>query len=126
MTEEEKVAEQNEVIALFDGWICVNGGWRKYNGKQLESFHKKPLNYHLSWDWLMPIVEKIESLFDGNIAVEISGECCQIEIGTQYAMAFDIHLPETFFERTESKINSVYLSVLRFIQWYNQQSTDHQ
>lgn len=104
MTEEEKVAVQNEAIALFDGWICVDGGWRKYNGKQLESFHKKPLNYHSSWDSLKPVIDKIFT----------------------YALAYPEQVQPIIKMSIVVEIKAAHEAVFKFITWLNQQSTDHQ
>lgn len=70
------------------------------------------LLYHLSWDWLIPVVEKIRRMntdfvisFDNNVVVSVDD-------GTAY---FDK-------VRVEEKINiiSAYKACVNFIKWYNE------
>ena len=74
-------------------------------------------SYHNSWDWLMPVVEKIESLEDkyDYFTVNISGgNNPYIESSTGELIA-DI----AGFELT--KIQATYKAVVEFIKWYNKQ-----
>lgn len=71
--------------------------------------------YHLSWDWLMPVVEKIE--LQGCI-VEIwlsLGKSCRITKGS-------FKKPIITIANTESNslIEAVYNAVVDYINWYNQ------
>lgn len=64
--------------------------------------------FHSSWDWLMPVVEKIESV---GVTVEIEGHNCMIsDITDSEYHQYVAH---------DSKINAVYVSVVAFIKWYN-------
>ena len=94
------------------------------------------LKYHESWDWLMPVVEKIESLdlseygykwegLDGeteynnqNICVEIERNQCWIYMNLQLDPVHTINV-ETFNKKCDSKIDAVYGAVVEFIEWYN-------
>jgi hypothetical protein len=94
------------------------------------------LKYHESWDWLMPVVEKIESLdlkeygykwedMDGetrynnqNICVEIERNQCWIYMNLQ------LDPPDTLNEKTshmkfDTKIEATYAAVVEFIEYYN-------
>ena len=79
----------NELIAEFMGpQACY---YRQGNRKVYE--------YDTSWDWLMPVVEKIGNLYDGRSMVN-----CEI-----------FHL-SLFAERPD-----IYKAVIEFIKWYNDQ-----
>ena len=60
------VTEQNKLIAEFMGFVNTTPTDKYFNimehsvTKQLQ----EPMSakYHSSWDWLMPVVEKIERL----------------------------------------------------------------
>ena len=69
-------------------------------------------DYHVKWDWLMPVVERIEKM--GPTGYEVSIIDCECEIGTmgyQYTtVARGIGL---------SKIEAVYSAVISFIKWHN-------
>lgn len=115
------IEEGNEIIRKFLEWEKVvnedkkgcdivywkiGNNWPHASGK---------LKFHTSWDWLMPVVEKIESL--GNYGVEIRHFSCSI-----YELSFDpsdLNIESNF----DSKIEAVYNAVVQFIQWYNQNKT---
>lgn len=66
------------------------------------------LKYDTSWDWLMPVVKKIEKDRCVVIASQSDKEhLCSIGIGWITC-------------RSERKIDAVYSAVIQFIQWYNQ------
>lgn len=69
------------------------------------------LNYDNSWDSLMSVVEKIEECFDGNVVVVIQDETCQISYSNKYQK----------YAVFETKLESVYNSIIEFIKWYNEQ-----
>ena len=140
--------EHNKLIAEFmgksgsvdfhdsKGYIPIY--W--YNG--INGGHKTPykedeLEYHKSWDWLMPVVEKIEFLDlkeygyqwegidgeteynNGSICVEIEQDRCWIY------MNLSLDPFHTFNEKTigvefPTKIEAVYSAVVEFIEYYNE------
>ena len=73
------------------------------------------LKYRSSWDWLMPVVEKIENIeMEGKyFVVDIAQNVCEI-----YNKAEDIHFNTCIV--LDSKILATHLAVVRFIQWYNE------
>ncbi len=85
-------------------------------------YELEELSFNSSWDWLMEVVEKIESVFDSSISVKIEANYCSISTSSQYAMAF----PERDCELDEvgqTKIQAVYKAVIGFIDWYNKQNS---
>ena len=67
------------------------------------------LEFHSDWNWLMQVVEKIESL-DYNITIQYKN--CYIDIDK------DLQI-DTF---SKSKIEAVYNACVEFIKWYNKQN----
>jgi hypothetical protein len=66
------------------------------------------LKYETSWDWLMPLIAKIEDL--GN----------DVLITTNYIqIAFDEGEQFIVVDDTKNKIESVYNACVAFVQWYN-------
>lgn len=101
----------NEIIAEFMGWERYSGsafkcpnvypiqnslhaGWTTFTADQFQ--------FHTSWDWLMPVVEKIESLGDSDKQVFDSAEFHEL-------MELSI----------KTTITRVYYFVITFIKWYN-------
>lgn len=90
-------------------------GWGKYQLGKWE--------YHKSYDWLMPVVDKIEILFEGSLIVVIKDSRCFIEQDTQYAVStgFKDNVPKCYSGFASSKIEAIYLTCVEFIKWYNSQ-----
>jgi len=129
----QETIDGNRLIAEFMGFKKVQGkfyggmkddkenstfpAWSDTMNIILDSRNDIPeygLRFHSSWDWLMPVVGKIE---EQGQSVSIFRGCCDIR--------FDkIKEGEEEPEPIESgggqpKIVSVWQSVVRYIQWYN-------
>src|SRR5690349_7440941 len=72
-----------------------------------------PMKYHSSWDWLMPVVEKIEN--DSIYKIRIEGSVVSIN-NTDILHSFG----GDFFKTSNSKIEALYNAVIEFIKWYNE------
>ena len=73
--------------------------------------------YEKSWDWLMPVVEKIATI---NPVQQVSVSTLKTRIW------FSVSSKESFIEaQGKSMINKCYNTVVEFIKWYNQQSKCH-
>ena len=88
------------------------------------------LKYHKSWDWLMPVVDKIESLkIDGKIVIPyitIQGFFCGVNKWGVYKNDELVEPIKTWitggdFIEPISKIDGVFHTVVEFIKWYNKQ-----
>lgn len=99
MTQQE-ILKNNMIIAAFVGYI-------RSDNKDIDVWEMNSLRYHESWDWLMPVVEKIERMgFD----VVIKDKHCHL------------HRPSNAFGEYgygSTKIYAVYTCVLNFISWFN-------
>jgi hypothetical protein len=103
MTQEE-IIEGNKLIAEFMGKKTTKIEYEKNESVVCPV----PLYYDSSWDWLIPVVEKIEL----GARVDIYGKACKI---SQSQWTVDIaHI-------NEKKIIAVWECVVDFIQWYNKQ-----
>lgn len=65
--------------------------------------------FNTSWDWLMPVVEKIEAI--GYIVTIVKDRC-------QIILRGDINPKVSWC--TITKIEAVYKAVIEFIKYYNQ------
>lgn len=114
--EQSEIIEGNRLIADFMG---VKIGEAKYSWRPgcTDPLQEHHLNYHASWGWIMPVVEKIENLgFDSRIMGNNSdgGYVCDF---------VDINNNEATCQISyESKIEAVWLAVLDFIKLHNTQS----
>lgn len=121
--EKETIVNGNRLIAEFMGAV-VNPKWQDETTytytiapSESSSYHWTPdtMRYHESWEWLMPVVEKIESLekVDYTILYAEHKNIYQFEINLKY------DTDSTFNVITENKIESIYTCVVEFIEWYN-------
>ena len=121
---QEKIKEGNKLIACFDGWEHSGKGgnlsnyYYKDNGKNQS--HSDDFEYNSSWDWLMPVVERIEDLNGGSHNVEIKRGMrghqkkyvCEIYSATEF--------PELVkFESDNSKLETLFTTVVMFLKVYN-------
>lgn len=111
------IEESNKLIAEFMGAELDGEDWHITGREWTVSNKRYPgnLQYHTSWDWLMPVIEKIES---HGCIVNISiclGRMCNIIKPT--ASPLQIAISES-----NSLIDAVYDAATQFIQWHNQQS----
>lgn len=123
------IEESNKLIAEFMGatWefqeiIYQSYGWKfekERPTKHSSMWHgTEGLLYHDSWDWLMPVVEKIEEETDYHFKIDNN----EVEL---YSIAHDkiVTYKQVFTTKTEDhKIQSVWYAVVEFIQWYNTQT----
>lgn len=110
MTQEE-INEGNKLISEFE------------HGKILP-FPLHLAEYHTSFDWLMSVVERIESTYDdfhGYFGVYISSNSCTIQ-GTNLRTTPDNPHYAYHNEVTlNTKIESTWYAVVQFIKWHNTQ-----
>lgn len=99
--------EKNKLIAEF---ISIESPFNKGHYICPNGIATKPedMKFHSSWDWLMPVVEKIESL--GNYGFTIYRNSTNIN-------GLPIELANT---RGNTKIEAVYNACVEFILWYNE------
>ena len=121
--EGNEIIKGNMLIAEFMEYFFQGIQYAKRKGIEydwrLDEPEIRDLKYHHSWDWLMPVVEKIESL-DKNervthtYSVDITGNGTTIQP--------NMWSGERWMIRHNSRNNrlwNTWLSVIDFIKWYN-------
>ena len=74
-----------------------------YNGYFIDE-----LKFHSDWNWLMEVVEKIESL---GYRIEIVKHICRVYLSDKETIIISENIP---------KIEAVYNACIEFIKWYNE------
>jgi hypothetical protein len=112
-----EIIENNILIALFMGgkWTkdeygggfynpeeFLNYEWYKNSSDSLIFRNLNNLNYHSSWDWLMPCIDKITDMNEYWKYQETGGQFGRDDL-----------INAKFIERT-------WENVVEFIKWYNQ------
>jgi hypothetical protein len=110
---EKETLENNKLIADFMG---VKIGVELYSWRPgcTEPLQEKHLNYHESWGWIMPVVERIEDL---GYYIGIDRHFCMIGTIDTFGLGIQ-HLPTV---NAVTKIEAVYKQCIAFINWYNNQ-----
>lgn len=133
MTEQE-IIEGNRLIAEFMGGTtttidtCANHGQMQipewaFILYDFDTLKLGAYGYNSSWDWLMPVVEKIEKLPYTRYVT--GGFSTAITSSWSFISPTEDGLREPEFKSMQglgkSKIQAVYDTVIQFIQWHNNQ-----
>jgi len=135
------IQKSNKLIAEFMGgkimWktgkhINISGYYLPYLGKNentLTGEYEATINsyvsvsglkYHNSWDWLMPVVEKIQNLgVSTNIHYYAGTNVNEATINSSVTfLGYKMEYDNSEFK---TKMEATYTSVVKFIRWYNKQ-----
>lgn len=113
---EKTIIEGNKIIAEFMGLKLIEDGL--YEGlyeKGVGIFPIEKLGYGTYWNWLMPVVEKIESLHSLFPAYYLNVRISQGYVEIEGCKGFPIMF-NTSIEG--SKIKATHKAVVAFIKWY--------
>lgn len=99
------IEEGNKLIAEFMEFE-YNRSVPGHGGVELMQLTINDCRYHSSWDWLMPVVEKIRLLWDDTKL--------DLQLLEEHSDASRIRDLRVWAER-----GSVWLAVVEFIKWYN-------
>lgn len=127
--DEKEIEKGNVLIAEFMGAIVVapigHTGRDICFQVQIEGqyvYQRSLLKYHTSWDWLMPVVEKINDIQapDGKkFRTMIMPTQCDISIYAHAGMSIPMRDDRFFVGGKERMIDAAYEAVIKFITWYN-------
>lgn len=114
---EKEILEGNKLIAEFMGWRKdATHGWLQKDEKDSWNFRDDyVLRYYVSWDWLIPVMEKIcECGCVFEIWKSLGGGCRICKVGGKYEEA------KSFHAESNSIQEAVWYNAIDFIKWYNQ------
>ena len=101
--------ENNKLIAEF---MEHKPTFEVYIDDVLTTLERPIKNYNSDWNWLMSVVEKIESL--ENCQVTIIKNWCRIEHAK-----YNDRIDSRDYSDDFTKIEAVYNACVTFIEWYN-------
>ena len=116
----KNIVENNKLIAKFLWYSQPHPDypntsyWYKKDCQPLTT-----LLFHSDWNWLMKVVDKIESFVlndDNSFNVTIGA--------TNYCVIQDSYgeIYENIEDSEETKLLTVYKAIIKFIKWYNEQN----
>lgn len=121
---EKQVEEGNKLIAEFMDWKLYGSGtsmWYETGDESIDSPLISELKFHKDWNWLMSVVDKIESggqilLFD-----ELGNDRCRVvKFHSRPYYGFG---SEKF---TDTKIQAVFQAVIEVIERINENRLEQQ
>lgn len=127
MTEIE-ILEGNKLIAEFMGWQKTSVfGWLKPGEK--DAWSERPdeyLQFDYSWNWLMPVIDKIEEYGFMVLMCRPSKSNYYINIVTGIGLRAShiIDNPSKFSNSGQNKILITFKTIVEFIKWYNKKNTN--
>jgi len=132
----DEIKDSNLLIAKFMGDLQYV--WKTHYSDlmevEAELLNLEETFFHNSWNWIMPVVEKIESMecvhffsmmktYAGINVQNASGDRHLIESCKTVTESMNLpHRPEatkTYTKQMNSKLEAVYYCVVEFIKWYN-------
>ena len=119
--------EDNKLIAEFMGFtkdsenLYLIDDYSLRSDGEHQATYVNEMKFHSSWEWLMPVVEKIEETeVNGDYASMIIKQgSCEIEMFEYRKEQKDGEKLRVFFFQG-SKIEATYKAVVEFIKWYNE------
>lgn len=105
------IEENNRLIGEFMGLtICTESEFNNGDIELTDNLHiLEWLHYHASWDLLMPVVEKIESMLPDDSFITITNKTCIIPMIGFCISDYDIEVSDS------TKILAVYRAIVEFI-----------
>jgi hypothetical protein len=134
MSNEPTIAEMNKAIALFMGYKKREKLYptdrQILEGEGLPNWYEDSLEYHSSWDWLMPVIEKISKIpllhWDNRVCTDPQDVCyprtfgMPTEDGTQVMVrlnGFSLHTAPTLIE-------AAHMAVYEVAEYHNKQQSN--
>lgn len=116
-----EVIEGNKLIAEFMG-LKIGDAWQVWN-KKADYTNRTEFEYHTSWDWLMPVVEKANNICskNGNELSNHSRDQQHLEDpldNPRHWKSWSYH-----YIHLSTNRERVWQSVVEFIKWYNQNNS---
>ncbi len=105
-------AKNNKLIAEFMGGKSYEAsGYTNFVYSEDNHRTEVDLAYHDSWDWLMPVVEKIDEVSDENTLFKVEHNRAFVEDIENYHIFIDVI--------ASSRLEATYKAVVEFINQLN-------
>ena len=111
----------NKLLAEFMGYVNTTQTDRDFNiyegnemiikGKPKQLMEAMSMEFHSDWNWLMQVVEKIESL---NFAIKVV-------VNEALIFCEDWESLDYIYAIEKTKIEATYNACVEFVKWYNEQ-----
>jgi hypothetical protein len=113
----KEILEGNKLIAEFMELEFISTCFVLINSSQ--RIHKRNLKYNSSWDWLMPVVEKIAKINGCHVLMNPS-ELAQKTAWVSIEGNKTNSSKKQFHLHKKKLIDATYECIVLFIKWYNE------
>jgi hypothetical protein len=114
--------EEHELPHGSRGYVMIRN-WSLPKGVPLGDIDRAKIGhfkYNLSWDWLMPVIRKINSLDKATqFAIFKTYVSCTVEKGGKFFKDFSFSHAE-YITPEQSDLEAAYKLVSKFVKWYNE------
>jgi len=123
--EEKEILEGNKIIGQFMGWKYSKSGKTARRVDNDSAYRLSDIHYDSSWDWLMPVVEKISRIeFDRKYDEDQEKWIIWTHHPVTFGMLNDKGQSMVRFYcsglfEADTLIEAAYLAVVDFIKWHN-------
>jgi len=118
--------EEHELPHGSRGYVMIRR-WSLPNGVPFRDVYMAKVghfNYNLSWDWLMPVIRKINSLDKATqFAIFKTYVSCTVEKGGKFFKDFSFSHAE-YITDEQSDLKAAYKLVSKFVKWYNENKVE--
>lgn len=130
----KNITENNKLLVEFLGWskyetfeqseeyvlTLVNELNLKVGDFNI--FGYKDMEFHNNWNWLMLVVDKIESFLADDFNVDIGYKTCSISVvlGNYYDGGYTENDGFDIVITSANKIEATYNACIDFVKWYNE------
>ncbi len=114
--------EGNELIAKYMDvvWYSNDRNGSYYIGKNVPYPFVTSLGYHASWEWIMPVIDKINGLGkEYSIAIFKTYISCTVEKGGKVYKDFSFAHSE-YITATQTGKQAAFKLLIKFIIWHNE------
>lgn len=125
-------SETNKKIAIYDGWVEKSTNKelgenklvkRISTDKRIKIMKVEKLNYHCSWNWLMPIVEKIEQ--EGYCFSVYGHQGGYTETRIFVPGIVDVAQSKISSQINDNKMEAIYKSIVDYIDWKQKKADEN-
>ena len=115
----QRDAVDNGTIAYYVGESIMHTD-NTNNQNDYDVFHPEDMQFHTSWDWLMPVVERINNTTD-EFGSEMDFQIGNGFVWVDHPIGNRIYFSGNEIDhKKEPMIDKVYKAVVEFIKEYNQ------
>lgn len=116
----EEILEGNKLIAVFMGDYFDTGLEPSYYIRYNKEYKLEDSQFHCSWDWIMPVVDKINGMGKAySFAIFKSYVSLTVEKGGKVFQDYSFAYSE-YITQTQTGKEAAFKLLVKFVKWENE------